>query len=117
MSRAEWARKWYFREGDGCGRGDALMGGVDGDLTKVLRQRGLFYGFRTVRKKGTCLPMMAIHDIRGEWNMDVMDTRREGSAIGGNIIKHILVCNSYLKSIRFIAVAQSSVHMKGPKLL
>jgi hypothetical protein len=41
MSRAEWARKWYFREDEGSGRGGAVEGatwiGVDGGLGKVLR--------------------------------------------------------------------------------
>jgi hypothetical protein len=42
MSRAEWARKWYFRDGDGWGReGDdglcVAWIGVEGGLGKVLR--------------------------------------------------------------------------------
>lgn len=42
MSRAEWARKWYFREGDGWGRGDDVgvwvaWIGLEGGLGKVLR--------------------------------------------------------------------------------
>jgi hypothetical protein len=41
MSRAEWARKWYFKEGDGSGRGGAVERGtwmgVEGDLGKALR--------------------------------------------------------------------------------
>jgi hypothetical protein len=44
--------------------------GVEGDLGKVLRYSGLFYWVRITREcrggeLGTCLPMMAIQDIRG----------------------------------------------------
>ena len=46
MSRDEWARKWYFSDGDGEGRGvGACVGGwigVEAGLGKVLRKRGLF---------------------------------------------------------------------------
>jgi hypothetical protein len=41
MSMAECARKWYFREGDGCGRReeglDGTWRGVEGGFGKVLR--------------------------------------------------------------------------------
>ena len=40
MSRALWARKWYFKEGEGDGRGFAggeVCNGVEGGLGNVLR--------------------------------------------------------------------------------
>jgi hypothetical protein len=43
--------------------------GVKVGLGNVLRKRGLFYGLEYVRACFTCLPMIAMQDIRGAWDI------------------------------------------------